>query len=106
MRQNPSTSPSARSPRGLLLLNGALLAVLAAVTFGAIAHAQFRVPGEYTMVGGSIIGWQAGVIYVRDVRNEELVAITYDHNTKKVEGVGYRNLAADMQTVLRRRPGN
>jgi hypothetical protein len=83
--------------RGLLLLNAALLAILAAVTFGHAAGAQQggRVRGEYTMVTGGAEGTDAGIIYVADVQNQELIAMQYDGNTKTLVGVGYRNLAAD-----------
>jgi hypothetical protein len=82
--------------RGLLLVNAALLAVLAGVTFGSRAGAQSgRARGEYTMVSGGAMGTDAGVIYIADVQNQELVAVVYNSGTKVLDGVSYRNLAAD-----------
>ena len=81
--------------RGLLILNGALLAILAAVTFGNPADAQMRPRGEYTMVAGQANGAQGGVVFLVDSVNEELVAITYDTNARNIAGIGYRNLAID-----------
>ena len=106
MSQTNASPPARTSLRGLLLLNAALLALLAAVTFGPSAIGQVRVPGEYTMAAGGAQGANAGIVYVVDVRNQELVAVTYDYNTKKLNGVGYRNIGSDMAQVLRRRPGN
>ncbi len=94
--------------RGLLLLNVALLAVLAAVTFGSTAGAQQggRGRGEYTMVTGGAMGTDAGVIYIADVQNQEMIAMQYNANTKVLDGVGYRNLAADGSNVRPSRPSN
>jgi hypothetical protein len=94
--------------RGLLLLNIALLAVLAAVTFGPTAGAQqgTRGRGEYTMVTGGAMGTDAGVIYIADVNNQELIAMVYNTNSKVLDGVGYRNLAADASNVRPSRPSN
>lgn len=90
----PRRSP-ASNMRGLLLLNGLLLVVLLAVTFGGSAEAQSRIRGEYTMVAGGANGSQSSVVYIVDVANQELMAITYNQNTKQLAGVGYRNLAYD-----------
>jgi hypothetical protein len=94
--------------RGLLLLNAALLAVLAAVTFGSNAGAQAaRGRGEYTMVEGGAMGSDAGIIWIADVANQEIVAMTYNNSTKRLDGVGYRNLATDAGGAVRpNRPTN
>lgn len=90
--------------RGLLLLNAALLAVLAAVTLGGPeAEAQIAGRGDYVMVAGNAKGANAGVVYIVDTIHQELIAITYDANTKAVGGIGYRNLAFDAAGP---RPGN
>jgi hypothetical protein len=95
---------------GLLTLNAALLIVLALVTFGATVKAQpaARGRGEYTMVAGGGSGTDAAIIWIVDVANQEMIAMMYNHNTKVLEGVGYRSLAADAIAVNRRgtRPGN
>jgi hypothetical protein len=103
-----SSNKRTQGMRGLLLLNAALLAVLAVVTFGSNAGAQAaRGRGEYTMVEGGAAGTDAGVIWIADVANQELVAMTYNSSTKRLDGVGYRNLAADAGNAVRpARPGN
>lgn len=95
--------------RGMLLLNAALLALLAAVVFGSSAGAQnpARGRGEYTMVTGGANGTNAGVVYIADVANQEMIAMLYNYNTKVMDGVGYRNLAADAAGIRNRpRPAN
>jgi len=87
-------------PGGLLLLNGLLLALLAAVTFGPSAGAQIRVPANYTMAAGDVKTGGSAVLYVVDTTNRELIALKYDYNTKQLAGVGYRNLGADVEARL------
>lgn len=84
---------------GLLALNGALLLGLGAVTLGPTADAQSRARGDYTMVGGGVKGSNADVVYVVDTVNQELIALTYDTSTKRLKGIGFRNLAADAASV-------
>jgi len=100
LSRQPSGHPGRRL-RGLLALNGALLMALGAVVFGPSADAQLRPRGDYTMVAGRVNGAHSGVVYIVDTANQELIALTYDHNEKRVEGVGYRNLAADASNQLR-----
>jgi hypothetical protein len=97
------TKTRSRTPgrlAGLLAVNAALLLMLGFVTFNPTAEAQGRVRGEYLMVGGKAAGLNAAAVWVVDTVNQELIVVTYDPNAKKVEGVGYRNLAADAQSVL------
>lgn len=94
MHDPPRRTP-ASNLRGLLLLNGLLLAVLLAVTFGDSAEAQSRIRGDYTMVAGGVNGSQSSAVYIVDVANQELMAISYNQNTQALYGVGYRNLAYD-----------
>jgi hypothetical protein len=89
--------------RGLLALNGALLLVLAAVTFGATAKAQVRPRGEYTMVAGGANGADSAAVYIVDTVNQELMVVTYNTQTKQLAGIGYRNLAADASSRVRSR---
>jgi len=86
---------------GLLALNGALLLVLGAVTFGPSAEAQVRARGSYTMVAGGVNGSASGAVYIVDTTNEELIALTYDPNSKELVGVGFRSLAADVVNLGR-----
>lgn len=106
---NTSPQISTRSRlRGLVALNLVLLAVLAAVTFGASVHGQNRGRGEYTMVSGGVNGANAAAVYIVDVANQEMIAITYGQTAKQIEGIGYRNLAADAASLTRayNRPTN
>lgn len=98
-----SDRESTSSWRGLLVLNGLLLLALGAVTFGSVAQGQSRGRGEYTMVSGGAQGSDSPVVYIVDVINQEMIAMTYNPNTKLSEGVGYRNLAADAASMTRGR---
>ena len=89
--------------RGLLVLNVLLLALLSAVTFGPAADAQSRARGQYTMAAGGVKGANSSAVYIVDVINQELMAVSYNQNTKRLDGLGYRNLAYDAQTRLGRR---
>lgn len=100
--------PSRSNLRALVGLNIALLIVLGAVTFGAAVNAQARGRGEYTMVAGGVPGADADAIYITDVANQEMIVMVFNHQTKTLDGVAYRNLAADTASVIRgrTRPGN
>lgn len=98
--KTPTHAPASARPyglRGLLVLNVLLLGLLAAVTFAPSADAQNRARGKYIMAAGGVKGVQSNAVYVVDEVNQELMAITYNHNTKRLEGIGYRNLAYDAQ---------
>jgi hypothetical protein len=105
----PQPRVKAGGLRGLLALNGALLLILAAVTFapGSSVEAQNRGRGEYTMVAGGLPNVDADGIYILDVQNQEMVIMAYDTQTKVLQGIGYRNLAADAAAQRRgNRPSN
>lgn len=89
--------------RSLLVLNTLLLAILAAVTFGPSADAQSRARGHYTMVAGGVNGSTSSAVYIIDVINQEMMAVAYNQNTKRLEGIGYRNLAYDATARTERR---
>ncbi|MHC4103200.1 MAG: hypothetical protein ACYSW1_20230 [Planctomycetota bacterium] len=93
--------------RALLALNAALLLLLAVVTFAPAVSAQVRTRGEYTMVAGGVNGLQSSALYVVDTVNQELIVLGYDASTKRLDGIGYRNLAADSAEWMRgrTRPG-
>jgi hypothetical protein len=103
--QTNHASPDRRAGklRGLLVLNVLLLALLTAMTFGSSADAQGRVRGKYTMAAGGVNGSNSSAVYVVDVVNQELMAVTYNKNSKLLEGIGYRNLAFDAATRSSRR---
>lgn len=106
MTQNTTERSEARRPsrlRALIILNGVLIAVLAAVTFGSAATAQNRIRGDYVMVGGGVNGADGSVVYILDTINQEMMVVKYDHNKKILGGVAYTNLANDAATVLRGR---
>lgn len=103
---NRGRAPESR-PGGLhalLLLNGALLVVLGAVTFAPLAGAQVRPRGTYAMVAGGVNGANSAALYVVDTTNQELIALTYNASTRQVDGIGYRNLAADAASLGRAGP--
>ncbi len=87
--------------RALLAINAALLGLLALVSFASTAGAQGRGRGEYMMVGGGANGTNSAVVYIVDAANQELMAATFNVNTRILDGVGYRNLAVDAASVLR-----
>lgn len=99
MRSEDHAAPPRRG-RGLLALNAVLLGLLGLVTFSPGADAQGRARGDYIMIGGEAASLNGGVVYIVDTVNEEMIALTFDPNTKKVGGLGYRNLAADVSTLL------
>ncbi|MEE8154235.1 MAG: hypothetical protein V3T53_04665 [Phycisphaerales bacterium] len=87
--------------RSLLAINAALLGLLALVSFAPAAGAQGRGRGDYTMVGGGANGANSAVVYIIDAANQEMIAATFNVNTRVLDGVGYRNLAQDAAQVLR-----
>lgn len=90
----------------LVLLNAALLAALAAVTFMPAAQAQAPTRlarSTYTIVGGTVNGIVQGVAYITDETTNEVVAVSWWDNQKKFVGLGYRNLSNDAAQVGRSR---
>lgn len=92
---------SHRNLKGLFLLNGLLVAVLAAVTFAPSADAQSgqRFRGKYTMVSGRAQGTTPYLLYVLNQNSRELVAIRYNVQQNLLEGMGYADLAKDTAIV-------
>lgn len=89
----------------LVGLNAALLGVLAVVTIagtragGSTREAQpSRARGSYTMVSGAVQGDTAQAVYILDSVNQELLALRWNRNSSRFEGIGYRSLTADAQT--------
>ncbi len=101
--QHPPASVTGSNPRALIVLNAILLGLLAGVTFAPAAEGQFQGRSEYTMVAGRVNASESSAVYIVDSTNQELMVVTYNHNTKQVAGIGYRNLAADGAEVLRAR---
>lgn len=101
--QTEATRPARGAPAmpALLALNGLLLAALAMVTFGPSVEAQSaRSRGEYVAVAGGVQGTSADVIYIADTVNQELIALSYDHDKKLLEGIAWRNLRTDQADLL------
>ena len=90
-------------PKGLIALNAALVALLAVVTFAPAVKAQTKARGQYTMVAGGVNNSQSSVVYIADTVNQELMVVTYDPIGKRLDGIAYRNLAADAADFLRTR---
>ncbi len=89
-------NPQAR--RGLIVVNVALLMLLAAVSLAPSSHAQRgggRARGEYTMVAGKVTGSSAHAVYVVDSSNQDLIALRWSETTKSLEAIGYRDLKED-----------
>lgn len=84
---------------GLIMLNALLLGALAFVSFSPAAGAQARRNGLYTLVGGTANGQVAGVAFIVDEVNQEMVALSWNEGAKQLLGLGYANLAVDGQRV-------
>lgn len=95
--------PTNQAKRNLIALNVVLLLALGAVTFAPHATAQgrdsnpIRPRGEYTVVGGEVSGSNSNAIYVLDAANREMVGLLWDESRRQIRGLGYRDLAADLQ---------
>ncbi|MBM4051485.1 MAG: hypothetical protein FJ270_01920 [Planctomycetes bacterium] len=86
----------------LIALNAVLLAVLALVSMSGSASAQqTRQRGSYMLISSGVTGTPLSVVYVIDETNSELVALAWDDTVKKMNYVGYRNIAADSMQARR-----
>ena len=91
------------SLRSLIIVNCCLLAALGAATFGPTAMAQIRPRSTYTMVGGTVNGIVQGVVYITDETTNEVVAVSWFENQKRLVGLGYRNMTMDAQQAAQTR---
>lgn len=96
------TPATTRRPvTGLIALNGILLAVLAAVSFGPGApdasaeQARSRPRGYYTMVSAKAQGIPESAVIIVDSTNQQLVATRWDRSRRTLSGLGFRDLTAD-----------
>lgn len=101
-------SPARSAAPGLIALNGALLVVLALVAFVPVGEAGSaqpagRAPGSYTAVAGELRFGNSSGIWLVDAVNQELVALRWNENRNTFDGIGYRNIAADMNNQGGRR---
>ncbi len=91
---------SGKNLKGLLALNGAALALLAAVTFAPSAEAQAnRVRGSYAMVSGRSQGSLPYLVYIANESTREVVAVRYNVQQKLFEGMGYADLLRDAEAA-------
>jgi len=99
-----------RRAQALVILNGALIALLGALTLwpaplmdAPMALAQSTPPGtaaarprgQYIMVSGRAQGSTANVIYILDSANQEMIAVRYNRSSQSLEAIGYRSLVDD-----------
>ena len=91
------------SLRSLVVLNCCLLVALGAVTLGPAAVAQIRPRSSYTMVSGTVNGIVQGVVYMNDETTNEVVAVSWFENQKRLVGLGYRNMSMDASQAAQSR---
>ena len=89
-RTNNTTSRS-----GLIALNLLLLAIFSAVSFVPESIAQTPKSGHYISVPAKTNSITSGIVYILDTDNQELVAVTWDHNNNRIATLGYRNIKSD-----------
>src|SRR5262245_46412068 len=88
--------------QGLVLLNAVMLAALAAVTVGPRGSARNdRRRAAYTVTAGSVKGTDAATVWIVDETNQDMIAIVWNAQQNQLEGLGYRDLAADGATLVR-----
>jgi hypothetical protein len=89
--------------QGLVLLNAALLAGIAAVTFGPQAIAQNdRRRAQYVITAGTVKGTEVAAIWIIDETNQDLIALAWNSQQGQLDGLGYRDLVADAGTLVGR----
>jgi len=99
--------PRRRGTTALIAANVVLAAALVWVEFGPVAFAQpgetsARPRGEYTLVGGDIQTGNSDAVYVIDSVNQEMVVLRWVDGQNILDGIGYRDLDADVQGRPRR----
>jgi hypothetical protein len=55
------------------------------------------------MVGGTVNGIVQGVVYIADETTNEVVAVSWYENQKRLVGMGYRNMTADALQAAKNR---
>jgi hypothetical protein len=91
-----------RTIRMLLVANALALGLFGVVKLGMRADAQSgRARSTYTAAAGRIPGTETNALYVVDEVTQELVVVQWNPNTKQLQGLGYRSLAADAGSILR-----
>jgi hypothetical protein len=92
------------SRNGLIALNTALLAVLAAVSLVPVTEAQVPTQNQYLAVSGMVNGLGSGVVYIVDTQLGQgtLIASSWNHNANRIEILGKRSLSKDAAAAMRR----
>lgn len=88
-----------KAPRGLIIVNVALLLALGAISLAPKSFAQRgggRARGEYTMVSGKVTGSSAHAVFIVDSSNQDMVAVRWNESSKSLDALGYRDLKEDV----------
>jgi len=89
--------------RSLILLNAALLAALAAVSFVPAADAQqARVRGQHSMIPARVQGLTSEGVVIADSGNMEIVFTYWDDSRKTLSFMGFRDMRADVANTKAR----
>ncbi len=89
------------SKQGLIALNIALLAVLAAVSLVPTVGAQVSSNDKYVAVAGTLSGLSSGVVFIASENNRAVLATTWDHNKKKIVIMAARSIANDAASITK-----
>ena len=86
---------------GLVALNVFLLAGLAVVSLApdTIAQVGVRRAGDYVMVAGETPGRVASTVYIADLNNAAMLAVTFDAGARQLREVGFRLFGEDFERV-------
>jgi hypothetical protein len=87
------------SRSGVIALNVLLITILGFLVFVPTSNAQISVSSSYLAVPSQANGLTTGVVYIMNTSSQELVAVAWNRNKKKIMPLGYRNLSRDAQTV-------
>ena len=89
------------SKQGLIALNIALLAVLAAVSLVPTVDAQVSSNDKYVAVAGTLSGLSSGVVFIASENNRAVLATTWDHNKKRIVIKAARSITNDAASITR-----
>ncbi len=82
---------------GLIVVNVVLLLMLILTATGPPASAQRLRGGDYVMIAGRTPGRTINTIYIADLNNDAVLAVTYNQTRKTLEPLGFRHVARDFQ---------